>query len=71
MDEESIADGHLLGKYLKPDLLIIDNMGHLIGDVPAAGAILDRLLQGAVNHPLQRAPLPPAQQRHQAGRGNR
>jgi len=84
MDEEAIADGRLLGKYLKPDLLIIDDMGlkqlpsragehlfevitrryelrstlmtsnrpiedwgHLIGDVPAAGAILDRLLQSA------------------------
>ena len=84
MDEEAIADGRLLSKYLKPDLLIIDDMGlkqlpsragehlfevimrryelrstlmtsnrpiedwgHLIGDVPAAGAILDRLLQSA------------------------
>jgi len=84
MDEEAIASGRLLGKTLKPDLLIIDDMGlkqlpsragehlfevimrryelrstlmtsnrpiedwgHLIGDVPAAGAILDRLLQSA------------------------
>jgi len=84
MDEEAVADGRLLSKYLKPDLLIIDDMGlkqlpsragehlfevimrryelrstlmtsnrpiedwgHLIGDVPAAGAILDRLLQSA------------------------
>lgn len=84
MDEEALADGRHLGKYLKPDLLIIDDMGlkqlpsragehlfeivmrryelrstlmtsnrpiedwgHLIGDVPAAGAILDRLLQSA------------------------
>ena len=84
MDEEALASGRLLGKYLKPDLLIIDDMGlkqlppragehlfevimrryelrstlmtsnrpiedwgHLIGDVPAAGAILDRLLQSA------------------------
>jgi len=84
MDEEAIANGRLLGKYLKPDLLIIDDMGlkqlppragehlfeiimrryelrstlmtsnrpiedwgRLIGDVPAAGAILDRLLQSA------------------------
>lgn len=84
MDEEAVAGGRLLGKYLKPDLLIIDDMGlkqlparagehlfevimrryelrstimtsnrpiedwgHLIGDVPAAGAILDRLLQSA------------------------
>lgn len=84
MDEDAIANGKLLGKYLKPDLLIIDDMGlkqlpsragehlfevimrryelrstlmtsnrpiedwgHLIGDVPAAGAILDRLLQSA------------------------
>jgi DNA replication protein DnaC len=84
MDEETIASGRHLGKYLKPDLLIIDDMGlkqlparagehlfeivmrryelrstlmtsnrpiedwgHLIGDVPAAGAILDRLLQSA------------------------
>jgi DNA replication protein DnaC len=84
MDEESLASGKLLSKYLKPDLLIIDDMGlkqlparagehlfevimrryelrstlmtsnrpiedwgHLIGDVPAAGAILDRLLQSA------------------------
>ena len=84
MDEEPGASGRLLGKYLKPDLLIIDDMGlkqlparagehlfevimrryelrstlmtsnrpiedwgHLIGDVPAAGAILDRLLQSA------------------------
>jgi len=84
MDEEALASGRLLSKYLKPDLLIIDDMGlkqlpsragehlfevimrryelrstlmtsnrpiedwgHLIGDVPAAGAILDRLLQSA------------------------
>jgi DNA replication protein DnaC len=84
MDDEAAAVGKLLGKYLKPDLLIIDDMGlkqlparagehlfelimrryelrstlmtsnrpiedwgHLIGDVPAAGAILDRLLQSA------------------------
>ena len=84
MDDESLASGRLLAKYLKPDLLIIDDMGlkqlppragehlfevimrryelrstlmtsnrpiedwgHLIGDVPAAGAILDRLLQSA------------------------
>ena len=84
MDDEDIAAGRLLGKYLKSDLLIIDDMGlkqlparagehlfelimrryelrstlmtsnrpiedwgHLIGDVPAAGAILDRLLQSA------------------------
>jgi DNA replication protein DnaC len=84
MDEEALTSGKLLGKYLKPDLLIIDDMGlkqlparagehlfevimrryelrstlmtsnrpiedwgHLIGDVPAAGAILDRLLQSA------------------------
>jgi len=84
MDEEALASGRLLVKYLKPDLLIIDDMGlkqlppragehlfevimrryelrstlmtsnrpiedwgHLIGDVPAAGAILDRLLQSA------------------------
>ncbi|MEN7973883.1 MAG: IS21-like element helper ATPase IstB [Verrucomicrobiota bacterium] len=84
MDEEALASGKLLSKYLKPDLLIIDDMGlkqlparagehlfevimrryelrstlmtsnrpiedwgHLIGDVPAAGAILDRLLQSA------------------------
>ena len=84
MNDESLADGKLLKKYLKPDLLIIDDMGlkqlppkagehlfevimrryelrstlmtsnrpiedwgHLIGDVPAAGAILDRLLQSA------------------------
>lgn len=84
MDDEALASGRLLGKYLKPDLLIIDDMGlkqlssrageylfevimrryelrstvmtsnrpiedwgHLIGDVPAAGAILDRLLQSA------------------------
>ena len=84
MDDEAVAAGKLLSKYLKPDLLIIDDMGlkqlparagehlfelimrryelrstlmtsnrpiedwgHLIGDVPAAGAILDRLLQGA------------------------
>jgi len=84
MDEEALASGRLLAKYLKPDLLIIDDMGlkqlpsragehlfevimrryelrstlmtsnrpiedwgHLIGDVPAAGAILDRLLQSA------------------------
>ena len=84
MDEEALSNGRLLGKYLKPDLLIIDDMGlkqlparageylfevimrryelrstlmtsnrpiedwgHLIGDVPAAGAILDRLLQSA------------------------
>lgn len=84
MDEDAVASGRLLGKYLKPDLLIIDDMGlkqlparagehlfevimrryelrstlmtsnrpiedwgHLIGDVPAAGAILDRLLQSA------------------------
>lgn len=82
--EEDAEPGKLLGKYLKPDLLIIDDMGlkqlparagehlfevimrryelrstlmtsnrpiedwgHLIGDVPAAGAILDRLLQSA------------------------
>ena len=84
MTDEALADGRLLRKYLKPDLLIIDDMGlkqlpsrtgehlfevimrryelrstlmtsnrpiedwgHLIGDVPAAGAILDRLLQSA------------------------
>lgn len=84
MDEEALASGRLLSKYLKPDLLIIDDMGlkqlparagehlfevimrryelrstlmtsnrpiedwgHLIGDIPAAGAILDRLLQSA------------------------
>ena len=78
------AETRLLARYLKPDLLIIDDMGlkqlparagehlfeivmrryelrstlmtsnrpvedwgHLIGDVPAAGAILDRLLQSA------------------------
>jgi len=83
MDNEP-EPGRLLNKYLKPDLLIIDDMGlkqlparagehlfevimrryelrstlmtsnrpiedwgHLIGDVPAAGAILDRLLQSA------------------------
>jgi DNA replication protein DnaC len=84
MNDEALAEGKLLRKYLKPDLLIIDDMGlkqlptragehlfevimrryelrstlmtsnrpiedwgHLIGDVPAAGAILDRLLQSA------------------------
>ena len=84
MSDEALAEGKLLRKYLKPDLLIIDDMGlkqlpsragehlfevimrryelrstlmtsnrpiedwgHLIGDVPAAGAILDRLLQSA------------------------
>lgn len=84
MTDEALAEGKLLKKYLKPDLLIIDDMGlkqlptragehlfevimrryelrstlmtsnrpiedwgHLIGDVPAAGAILDRLLQSA------------------------
>lgn len=84
MTDEALAEGKLLRKYLKPDLLIIDDMGlkqlpsragehlfevimrryelrstlmtsnrpiedwgHLIGDVPAAGAILDRLLQSA------------------------
>ncbi len=84
MDEDAVSCGKTLGKYLKPDLLIIDDMGlkqlpgragehlfevimrryelrstlmtsnrpiedwgHLIGDVPAAGAILDRLLQSA------------------------
>lgn len=84
MDDEAVSSGRLLSKYLKPDLLIIDDMGlkqlpgragehlfevimrryelrstlmtsnrpiedwgHLIGDVPAAGAILDRLLQSA------------------------
>ncbi len=84
MADEALAEGKLLRKYLKPDLLIIDDMGlkqlpsragehlfevimrryelrstlmtsnrpiedwgHLIGDVPAAGAILDRLLQSA------------------------
>ena len=84
MDDEAVCAGKLLAKYLKPDLLIIDDMGlkqlpsragehlfelimrryelrstlmtsnrpiedwgHLIGDVPAAGAILDRLLQSA------------------------
>jgi len=84
MDDEALISGRLLGKYLKPDLLIIDDMGlkqlppragehlfevimrryelrstlmtsnrpiedwgQLIGDVPAAGAILDRLLQSA------------------------
>jgi DNA replication protein DnaC len=83
MDDEP-EPGKLLNKYLKPDLLIIDDMGlkqlparagehlfeiimrryelrstlmtsnrpiedwgQLIGDVPAAGAILDRLLQRA------------------------
>lgn len=83
MDDEFEPE-KLLNKYLKPDLLIIDDMGlkqlparagehlfevimrryelrstlmtsnrpiedwgHLIGDVPAAGAILDRLLQSA------------------------
>jgi DNA replication protein DnaC len=84
MNDEALAEGRLLKKYLKPDLLIIDDMGlkqlptrageylfevimrryelrstlmtsnrpiedwgHLIGDVPAASAILDRLLQSA------------------------
>lgn len=84
MSDEALAEGKLLRKYLKPDLLIVDDMGlkqlpsragehlfevimrryelrstlmtsnrpiedwgHLIGDVPAAGAILDRLLQSA------------------------
>jgi DNA replication protein DnaC len=83
MDDDPEA-GKRLNRYLKPDLLIIDDMGlkqlpsrageylfeiimrryelrstlmtsnrpiedwgHLIGDVPAAGAILDRLLQSA------------------------
>ena len=84
ISDEALAEGKLLRKYLKPDLLIVDDMGlkqlpsragehlfevimrryelrstlmtsnrpiedwgHLIGDVPAAGAILDRLLQSA------------------------
>jgi DNA replication protein DnaC len=84
MNTEDQVSGKRLTKYLKPDLLIIDDMGlkqlpgragehlfevimrryelrstlmtsnrpiedwgHLIGDVPAAGAILDRLLQSA------------------------
>ena len=84
MDEEALANGRLLSKYLKPDLLIIDDMGlkqlppragehlfevimrryelrstlmtsnrpleewgKLLGDVPAATAILDRFLHHA------------------------
>ena len=84
MDEEAGASGRLLGKYLKPDLLIIDDMGlkqrpsragehlfevimrryelrsalmtsnrpiedwgHLIGNVPVVGVILDQLFQSA------------------------
>jgi DNA replication protein DnaC len=84
MEEESLSSSRLLSKYLKPELLIIDDMGlkqlpkrageylfevimrryevrstlmtsnrpiedwgHLINDVPTAGAILDRLLSNA------------------------
>lgn len=84
MDEENQAGSRFLSKYLKPELLIIDDMGlkqlpkragehlfevimrryevrstlmtsnrpiedwgHLINDVPTAGAILDRLLSNA------------------------
>ncbi|MEI7672196.1 MAG: IS21-like element helper ATPase IstB [Deltaproteobacteria bacterium] len=84
MGEESLGSHGILTKYLKPDLLIIDDMGlkqlpkrageylfevimrryeirstimtsnrpvedwgHLIGDIPTAGAILDRLLADA------------------------
>jgi len=84
MEEETLNNHRLLTKYLKPELLIIDDMGlkqlqkrageylfevimrryevrstimtsnrpiedwgHLIGDVPTAGAILDRLLSNA------------------------
>lgn len=84
MGEETLGAPGTLTKYLKPDLLIIDDMGlkqlpkrageylfevimrryeirstmmtsnrpiedwgHLIGDVPTAGAILDRLLSDA------------------------
>jgi DNA replication protein DnaC len=84
MGEEAIGSPGTLGKYLKPDLLIIDDMGlkqlpkragehlfevimrryevrstimtsnrpiedwgQLIGDIPTAGAILDRLLSDA------------------------
>jgi len=52
MDEEALASGRLLGKYLLRSTLMtsnrpIEDWGHLIGDVPAAGAILDRLLQSA------------------------
>ena len=89
MDDDPEA-GKRLNRYLKPDLLIIDDMGlkqlpsrageylfeiimrryelrstlmtsnrpiedwgHLIGDVPAAGAILDRLLQSAEIIPIK------------------
>ncbi|MFA6691750.1 MAG: IS21-like element helper ATPase IstB [Saccharofermentanales bacterium] len=84
MEDETLSNHRLLTKYLKPELLIIDDMGlkqlpkrageylfevimrryevrstlmtsnrpiedwgHLIGDVPTAGAILDRLLSNA------------------------
>lgn len=84
MEDETLTNHKVLTKYLKPDLLIIDDMGlkqlpkrageylfevimrryevrstlmtsnrpiedwgHLIGDVPTAGAILDRLLSNA------------------------
>lgn len=84
MDEDNQSGSRLLSKYLKPELLIIDDMGlkqlpkragehlfevimrryevrstlmtsnrpiedwgHLINDVPTAGAILDRLLSNA------------------------
>lgn len=92
MAEQAFSDPKVLGKYLKPDLLIIDDMGlkqlpkrageylfevimrryevrstlmtsnrpiedwgHLIGDIPTAGAILDRLLSDAEIIPFKGA----------------
>lgn len=90
MTEEALGQKQTISKYLKPDLLIIDDMGlkqlpkkagehlfevimrryeirstimtsnrpiedwgNLIGDIPTAGAILDRLLQSAVIIPFK------------------
>ena len=96
-DEDLGQQDKTLNRYLKPDLLIIDDMGmrqlprrsgeclleiimrrhenrstmmtsnrpledwaKLIGDVPAATAILDRFLQHATDHQHHRQKLPPA-----------
>ena len=63
LDEQTQAgESRLLKKYIKPDLLVIDDMGLkilpaksgeiLLSDVPAASAILDRLLHHAELIPI-------------------